>query len=84
MTFVPRRVAWVGMLLLTLALSFYAALWITTTLEQSKTLGEKNLGVAALFMMFGVPMALCAAGAALSFLAAGIVFAYQRLAKGRS
>ncbi len=45
----------IGLPFLILAIVMGAALFLTTAHEQALTPGEKNLGVAALAMLFGVP-----------------------------
>jgi hypothetical protein len=47
--------------LIGLSVLLYAALEFSSRWEQAKTPGEKNMGVAVLFMIFGIPMLISAA-----------------------
>jgi len=62
----------VGVSFLALALLSWVGLIVTTSHEQASTPGEKNLGVAALFIMWGLPT--------LFFLASGVCVLFVHLA----
>lgn len=68
-----------GWVLLGLSGLFFLALEVSTWWEQSRTPGEKNLGVAALAIMFGLPMLACAAAGSLILLIAALASVYRRL-----
>jgi hypothetical protein len=75
---VPKVAALVGGAFAILALLLYMALQITSNWEQAQTPGEKSLGVAALGMLFGLPMLLCAGAAVLSFVVGLVIFPFSR------
>ena len=66
-----------GWVLLGLSGLLFIALEVSTRWEQSQTPGEKNMGVAALAIMFGVPMLVCAAAGALVLLIGNVASAYR-------
>ena len=75
----PQATLRVGLVLIGLSLVLFAALAVTSSWEQSRSPGEKNMGVAVLGITFGLPMVICAAAGAVSLLISGTAFAYQRL-----
>jgi hypothetical protein len=56
----------------------YAAGELSAYWEQAKHPGERDLGVAVLFMMFDIPMLISAAAGILCLSAAALTFAYRR------
>jgi hypothetical protein len=79
-----KQMLWLGLVLIGVAMLLALALRITSSWEQSRTPGEKNLGVAALAIMFGVPSLFCAAAGVLSLLVSATAFAWSRLARSRA
>jgi hypothetical protein len=51
-----RSLRLTGWILVGLSAVLFVALELSSRWEQAKTPGEKNMGVAALFMAFGIPM----------------------------
>ena len=68
----------IGVLLLVLSASSWLALIITTAQEQARTPGEKNLGVAVLGMIWGLPMLAFGAGGVSVLLVHSVLFLYRR------
>jgi hypothetical protein len=64
--------------LIGLSIVLYAALELSTRWEQARTPGEKNLGVAILFMIFGIPTGIFGVLGLLCLILAGLIFAYRR------
>jgi len=64
----------IGVLLLVLSASSWLALIITTAQEQARTPGEKNLGVAVLGMIWGLPMLAFGAGGVSVLLVHSVLF----------
>jgi hypothetical protein len=56
----------------------YASLELSSRWEQATTPGEKDLGVAVLFMMFDIPMLISAAAGLLCLLVGALAFAHGR------
>ena len=75
----PRLAAVVGLVLIGVSGLLYLGLQLTTNWEQAQSPGQKNLGVAVLFMMFGVPALVSAGAAVISFVVSGSAFVYQRV-----
>ena len=75
----PRLAAVVGLVLIGVSGLLYLGLQLTTNWEQAQSPGQKNLGVAVLFMMFGIPALVCAGAAVISFVVSGLAFGYQRV-----
>jgi hypothetical protein len=71
----------VGLALIGLSVVLYAALELSSRWEQDKTPGEKSMGVAVLFMMFGIPMLVSAAAGLLCVVVGALAFAYGRFFK---
>jgi len=69
----------IGVLLLVLSASSWLALIITTAQEQARTPGEKNLGVACLGMIWGLPMLAFGASGVCVLLVHSVLFLYRRL-----
>jgi len=69
----------IGVLLLVLSASSWLALIITTAQEQARTPGEKNLGVAVLGMIWGLPMLAFGASGVCVLLVDSVLFLYRRL-----
>lgn len=70
----------IGLLLLALATLGAVGLMVTTAREQALTPGEKNLGVAVLFM-FWLPILFLAVAGMCFLLGSTIVFVYRRWKK---
>jgi hypothetical protein len=79
----PKAAAVVGLVLVGVSGLLYLGLHVTTKWEQAQSPGQKNLGVAVLFLMFGIPALVCAGAAAISFVVSGIAFGYQRVCQRR-
>ena len=75
---VPKVAALLGGAFGVLAILLYAALQVTSNWEQAKSPGEKSLGVAALGMLFGLPMLLCAGVSLLSFVVGLVTLPFSR------
>jgi hypothetical protein len=56
----------------------YASLEVASRWEQAKTPGEKNMGVAVLFMIFGMPILISAAAGVLCLLVGTSAFVHVR------
>jgi hypothetical protein len=69
----------IGLVLLGLSGLLYIALVVTSNWEQARSPEERNLGVAVLFMIFGIPMLCCAATGVFSFLISVSAYGYHRL-----
>ena len=67
----------IGLLLLAVATVAAVSLIMTTAWEQAQTPGEKNLGVAVLFM-FWLPILFLALGGVGFLLGSTVVFVYRR------
>ena len=74
-----RTAGFTGLIFTGLSLLLFGALELTTHWEQAQTPGERDLGVAALAILFGLPLLACAAGALISFLVCLVAFAYRRM-----
>jgi len=72
-----KTAALVGFALIGLSGLLYIALEITTKWEQARSPGGKNLGVAVLFMIFGIPMLLCVSAGVLSFVISAFAVGIQ-------
>ena len=57
-----------------LSLTLYIGLETTAAHEQAQSLGQKDLGVAVLGIMIGIPILLLAGGAILSLIIAGVLW----------
>jgi hypothetical protein len=77
-----KQTLWIGLVLIGLSVFLALLLQITSSWEQSRNPGEKDLGVAVLGIMFGVPSLICAAGV-VSLLVSATAFAWNRLARNR-
>jgi len=73
-----------GVLLLVVSFLLYGALELTTSWEQARTPGERNLGVAVLGMIFGFPMLLTGVSAIACLIVGIIAWIYRRLYRGNS
>jgi len=69
----------VGILLVAISAILYLALEISAAREQALSPGEKSLGVAALGMLFGIPMILTGAAGVLFLAFSGLRAVYRRL-----
>ena len=59
----------------------FVSLHFASAWEQSQSPGEKNMGVAVLGIMFGVPMLLAAAAGLVSLVVSGIAFVWLRIVR---
>ena len=75
---VARSLSLTGSALIGLSVLLYVALEFSSRWEQAKTPGEKNMGVAVLLMIFGVPMLISAAAGLLCLLVGALTFAHGR------
>ena len=75
---VARTLSWTGVVFIGLSLVLYAALELSSRWEQAKSPGEKNMGVAVLGMIFGLPMLVSAATGLFCLFVGGLAFAYKR------
>jgi hypothetical protein len=67
-----------GLILVSLSAVLFVALELSTHREQAKTPGEKNMGVAVLFMAFAIPMVISGVAGLLCLIASILMFAYRR------
>lgn len=74
-----RFLSLTGLALIGLSVVLYVALELSSRWEQAKTPGEKDMGVAVLFMLFGIPMLISGAAGLLRLIASALAFAYRRL-----
>jgi hypothetical protein len=70
-----------GVFLLFLAAVMWLALSLTTAHEQALTPGEKNLGVAALAMLFGLPLLFFGASGVGVLLLSIVLFLYRKFSR---
>ena len=75
---ITRSLSLTGWALIGLSVVFYVALELSSRWEQAKTPGEKNMGVAVLFMLFGIPMLISAAAGLLCLIVSVLTFAYRQ------
>jgi len=75
---ITRSLSLTGWALIGLSVVLYVALELSSRWEQAKTPGEKNMGVAVLFMLFGIPMLISAAAGLLCLIVSVLTFAYRR------
>jgi hypothetical protein len=75
---ITRSLSLTGLGLTGLSVVLYAALEFSTRWEQAKAPGQKNMGVAVLFMIFGIPTLISAAAGLLCLLAGALAFALGR------
>ena len=75
---ITRSLSLIEWALIGLSVVLYVALELSSRWEQAKTPGEKNMGVAVLFMLFGIPMLISAAAGLLCLIVSVLTFAYRR------
>jgi hypothetical protein len=75
---ITRPLSLAGLALIGLSVVLYASLEVASRWEQAKTPGEKNMGVAVLFMIFGIPILISAAAGVLCLLVGTLAFVYVR------
>ena len=68
----------IGSILIGLSVVLFVTLELSSRWEQAKTPGEKNMGVAVLFMLFGIPMIISGVAGLLCLIAGILMFAYRR------
>ena len=74
----------IGLFLLALAALSVFGLMLTTSREQALTPGEKNLGVAALFILWSLPVWFFGVAGVCFLLVSTSVFLYRKLRRPRS
>ena len=74
-----RLLSLTGVALIGLSIVLYVALELSSVLGQAKTPGEKDMGLAVLFMFLGIPMLIFAALGLFCLIASALAFAYRRL-----
>jgi hypothetical protein len=74
-----RPLVLVGILLVAISAILYLALQVSAAHEQALSPGEKSLGVAALGMLFGIPMIFCGAVGILLLAFSGLRAVCRRL-----
>jgi hypothetical protein len=74
---IPKSLVLTGWALIGLSLLLYCAYEVLTRWEQAKTPGEKNLGVAVIFMTFWFPMLISAVAGFLCLTVGALSFAYR-------
>jgi len=79
-----KQTSWIGLALIRLAVLLALLLQVASSWEQSRTPGEKDLGVAALGIMIGVPSLICAVAGVISLLVSATAFAWSRLVRNRA
>jgi len=77
--FSRRPLIFTSCVLLAISLILYVALEVSVAHEQALSPGEKSLGVAVLFMIFGIPMLLSAATGTALLAFAGLRAIYRQL-----
>jgi hypothetical protein len=75
---ITRLLSLTGLTLIGLSVVLYASLELSSRWEQAKTPGEKNMGVAVLFMIFGIPILISAAAGVLCLLVGALAFVHVR------
>ena len=75
---IARPLSFTGLALIGLSVVLYASLELASRWEQAKTPGEKNMGVAVLFMIFGIPMLISTAAGVLCLLVGALAFVHVR------
>lgn len=75
---IPRSLSLTGLALIGLSVVLYVSLELLSRWEQAKTPGEKDMGVAILFMLFGIPALISAVAGLLCLIVSGLAFAYRR------
>jgi hypothetical protein len=73
---ITRSLWLTGWALIGLSLVFYATLELSTRWEQARTPGEKNMGVAVLFMIWSIPTLVSGAAGLLCLIVSAFAFAY--------
>jgi hypothetical protein len=78
----PRSTGFrIGLFLLFLAALSVLGLMLTTAREQALTPGEKNLGVAALFMFWSLPVMFFGAGGVCFLVVSTTIFLYRKFGR---
>ena len=75
---ITRPLSLTGLALIGLSVVLYASLALASRWEQAKTPGEKNMGVAVLFMIFGIPILISAGAGVLCLLVGALAFVHVR------
>jgi hypothetical protein len=73
-----RSLRLTGWILVGLSAVLFVALELSSRWEQAKTPGEKNMGVAALSMAFGIPMVISGLAGLLCLIVSILMFVYRR------
>jgi len=75
---ITRPLSLTGLALIGLSVVLYVAGELSARWEQAKNPGEKDLGVAVLFMIFDIPMLISAAAGLLCLLVGALAFVHVR------
>jgi len=73
-----RSLRLTGWILVGLSAVLFVALELSTRWEQAKTPGEKNMGVAVLFMAFAIPMIISGVAGLVCLIVGIFTIAYRR------
>jgi hypothetical protein len=76
---IARSLAWTGAALCGLSAMLYVVMELWTRWERAKTPGERNLGVAALFITFATPLCASASAGLICWGVAALIVASRRL-----
>jgi hypothetical protein len=74
---ITRSLWLTGWALIGLSMVLYVTLELSTRWEQARTPGEKNMGVAVLFMIWGIPTLISGAAGLLCLIVGAFTFAYR-------
>jgi hypothetical protein len=75
---ITRSLSLAGLAMIGLSMVLYMAGELSARWEQAENPGEKDLGVAVLFMIFDIPMLISAAAGLLCLLVGALAFAHGR------
>ncbi len=75
---ITRSLWLTGWALIGLSIVLYVIMELSTRWEQARTPGEKNMGVAVLFMIWGIPTLISGAAGLLCLFVGAFTFAYER------
>ena len=74
---ITRSLWLTGWALIGLSIVLYVTLELSTRWEQARTPGEKNMGVAVLFMIWGIPTLISGGAGLLCLIVGAFTFAYR-------
>ena len=72
-----RSLLLIGWALIGLSMVLYVIMELSTRWEQARTPGEKNMGVAVLFMIWSIPTLISGAAGLLCLIVGALMFAYR-------